>query len=132
MKALPTSHKSLDIIDKTMYDTQGLCNSHANLFLGQFIQSLESVLYLSLPQQFLYQLLCGTLSYSPRRNAYILAHLLNRPSLIFLVAKASIESDSTVTLKMSSVIIKEGGIVVYISRRLRKLPKRSKSSIRSL
>ena len=56
-------HKNTDVIHKTMNHTQGLCNSQANLFLGQSIQSLESVLYLSLPQQFISDLPCGTLSH---------------------------------------------------------------------
>lgn len=129
MQVLPTFHTSIDIIHETMNRTQGLCTSHANVFLGQFIQSLESVHYLSLLRQFLYELLCSTLSHD---NIYITVHLLSRPSLYFLVAKASTESNSAIIFTKRSVISKEGGIVVYISRRLRKLPKRSKSSIRSL
>jgi hypothetical protein len=77
MQALLTSHKSLDIIHKnadiihkTMNHTQGLCNSQANLVLGQSIQSLESFLYLSLPRQFISDLPCGTLSHAATDNIY--------------------------------------------------------------
>ena len=66
MQALPTFHESLDIIHKTMDHTQGLRNSHANLFLGQSIQVLESIVYISVPKQFLCGLLCGTLSHGLR------------------------------------------------------------------
>jgi len=46
-----------------MNHTQRLCSSHLGLFLRQSIQSLENRLYLALPQKFLRELLCDTLSH---------------------------------------------------------------------
>ena len=42
-----TFHDYLDITDKTVDHTQGLCNGHPSLILGQSIQSLEYCLYLA-------------------------------------------------------------------------------------
>ena len=47
MPAFRTFHNYLHVTDKTMDDTQGLCNSRASLVLGQSIQSLENGLYLA-------------------------------------------------------------------------------------
>ena len=45
-----------------MDDTQGLCNGHPGLFLGQSIQSLEDRLYLAFPQYLPCEFLCDALS----------------------------------------------------------------------
>ena len=66
MQLLHAFHNHLHITHKTMDDTQGLCNSHSSLVLGQSIQPLENSLYLALPQQLLRELLCGTLSHGKR------------------------------------------------------------------
>jgi hypothetical protein len=45
-----------------MHHAQGLCDSDLSLVLGQSVQSLEYSLDLALSQQFLCELLYGTLS----------------------------------------------------------------------
>ena len=59
MQGFRTFQNDLDITHKTMDHTQGLCNSHPSLVLGQSIQSLQDCLYLALSQQLLRELLCG-------------------------------------------------------------------------
>ena len=90
MLAFRTFHNYLHITYKAVDDTQGLCNSHPSLVLGQSIQSLQNRLYLALPQKLLRKFLCGILSYG---NVHVTAHLLNRPWLICFVARASTESN---------------------------------------
>jgi hypothetical protein len=63
MQLLRTFHNYLHVTDKTMDYTQGLCDGHPSLVLGQSIQSLEYSLYLALSQQLLREFLCGTLSH---------------------------------------------------------------------
>ena len=109
IELLRTFHNHLYIAHETMNDTQGLCNSHPRLILGQSIQSLENCFDLALAQQLLRKLLCGTLSHGQCMRA---VHLLNRPCLICLVARASTESNSIIILTIISVIIGVGGIVV--------------------
>jgi hypothetical protein len=46
-----------------MDHTQGLCDGHSSLVLGQSIQPLEYGLYFTVSQQLLRELLYGTLSY---------------------------------------------------------------------
>jgi hypothetical protein len=48
-QAFRTFHNYLHITHKTVHDTQGLCNGHPSLVLGQSIQSLEYGLYLAVP-----------------------------------------------------------------------------------
>ena len=47
MPTFRTFHNYLHITDKTMNDTQGLCNRYTSLVLGQSIQSLKYGLYLA-------------------------------------------------------------------------------------
>ena len=58
-----TFHNCLDTTHKTIDYTQGLGTGHTSLFLGQSIQSLQNRLYVALPQQFLREFLCSTLSH---------------------------------------------------------------------
>jgi hypothetical protein len=83
---------------------------------------------LSFPHKFFTNFSVDTLRMG---KVYLTEHSLNRPWLICFVARASTESNSTITLMMISVIIGVGGIVVYTSRRLRKFPKHSKRSRRA-
>src|SRR6267154_972964 len=107
MKIWRTSHNHPR---NTMDDTQRLCNSRQSFVLRQPIQSVEGTLYLvfSFPSQLLHEFLCDTLSMN---KVYLMAHSLNRPCLISLVAKASTESNSTIILVMRYIIIRVGGIV---------------------
>ena len=109
MELLRTFHNHPYIAHETMDHTQCLRSSHPRLVLGQSIQSVENCLNLALSQQLLRELFCDTLSHGQCIRA---RHLLNRPSLICLVARASTESNSTIILTMISVIIGVGGIVV--------------------
>ena len=109
MERLRTFHNHPYIAHETMDHTQCLCDSHPRLVLGQSVQSLENCLNLALPQQLLRELFCDTLSQVRCIRA---KHLLNRPCLICLVARASTESNSTIILTIISVIIGVVGIVV--------------------
>ena len=109
MELLRTFHNHRYIAHETMDHTQCLRNSHPRLVLGQSIQSVENCLDLCLPQQLLRELFCDTLSHGQCIRA---RHLLKRPCLICLVARASTESNSTIILTMIFVIIGVGGIVV--------------------
>ena len=62
MQEFRTFHNDLHITHETMHHAQGLCNSHLCLVLGQSIQSLQNSFNLAIPQQFLGELLYGTLS----------------------------------------------------------------------
>ena len=109
MEQLRTFHDHPYIAHETMNHTQCLRNSHPRFVLGQSIQSLENCLNFALPQQLLRELFCDTWSHG---QGILGTHLLNRPCLICLVARASTESNSTNILTMISVIIGVGGIVV--------------------
>ena len=109
IELLRTFHNYPYIAHETMDHTQCLRNSHPRLVLGQSIQSVENCLNLALPQQLLCKLFCDTLNQVRCIRA---EHLLNRPCLICLVARASTESNSTIILTMISVIIGVVGIVV--------------------
>jgi hypothetical protein len=63
METFRTFHNHLHIIDKTMDYTQGLRSSHPSLLLGQSVQPLDGCFDLTVTQQLLRKLLCGTLSH---------------------------------------------------------------------
>jgi hypothetical protein len=79
MQAFRTFHNYLHITHETMDHTQGLCDSHASLVLGQSIQSLEYRLDLAVAQQLLCEFLCGTLSLS--LGPYLCDSALTKPPL---------------------------------------------------
>ena len=93
-----------------MHDAQRLYDSDSNLVLGQSVESLQHGFDLTLSQQFLCELLCGTLSDGQNIHDKLIMCLLSRPCLICFVARASTESNSTNILTMMSVIIGVGGM----------------------
>ena len=61
-----TFHGYLHVTYKTVNNTQGLCDCHPSLVLGQPVELLQNYFDLALPQKLLSKLLCGTLSHGQR------------------------------------------------------------------
>ena len=88
-----TVHDGLPMLDKTVDNFESLSGSRATLVRGEPVQPLEGSLDVFLSAKLLYKFLCVSLSrvsFQRRTNS------LNRPCLTCLVARARVESSSTI------------------------------------
>ncbi len=125
---LLTIHDHAHILDETVNYVECLTCGSPSLVLRESVQPLQDGLDIILSEGFLHKFDCAALSKvktSARKDP------LDRPCLSSLVARASVESSSTIILRTISSIAGVGGTRIYISRRLSKCSVDSSKSTRA-
>jgi hypothetical protein len=110
-----TVHDRSPILDETMNNLQCLNCGRPSLVLGEPVEPLQDRLNLVL--SLLHECDCRALS---KANTSTERDSLDRPCLSSFVAKASVESNSTIILNTISCISDVAGTRVYIPTRMRK------------
>ena len=100
-------------LDETVDDFESLCCSSPSLILREPVQPLQDSFDVSFPRK----IHCTELS---KHNTSKKMDPHDRPCLSSLVARASVESNSTMMLNIISSIAGVGGIRVKISARIRR------------
>jgi len=104
-------------LDETIDNIENLSCCDASLVLRESVKPLKDSLNVPLSEGFLYKFDYVALSKMIRQREQ---DSLDRPFLIFVVARANMVSNSTNILTTISSIAGVAGIRVYISRRFRK------------
>jgi hypothetical protein len=108
-------HPHIQVLDETVDDFESLCCSSPSLILREPVQPMQDSpdVLLSFP----YKIHCTALS---EGNTLTKMDPHDSPCLSALVAKASVESNSTMMLNIISSIAGVGGTRVKISARIRR------------